>query len=233
MCGRYTHLFTWRQLYEHLSAVIRTLDAARFTTSGPPKHYNVAPTLDIPALRTEDDGIVPVFLRWWLTPHWSKAPSTKYAMFNARSEDAASKPAFRAPFRKRRCVVPASGFFEWKKLGDKDKQPWYITRADGDPIYFAALWDRWEDPTGEQAPVESCAILTTGPNAEMRELHHRMPCVLEPEDIEAWCDPAMTDPDKAADLLRPAPDGTLEAIAVSTRVNNARKNNDPSLIEPQ
>lgn len=227
MCGRYTYKFTWRQIHEQLTAFDLALADAALQCADPPPRYNVAPTTDVPVLRAIKDK-THVFetaqMRWWLVPSWSKEPSTKYPMFNARSEDAAKKPSFRGPFRYKRCIIPASGFYEWKKLGDKKKQPYYITRADGQVLYLAGLWDCWRDE------LESCAILTTSPNAEMGELHNRMPCILEPENLWQWCDPTQQDAEAVQPLLGPAPDGILETKPVSTRVGNVR-NDEPSLTE--
>lgn len=227
MCGRYTYGFTWLQIHEQLIEVDLALADAALQRGDPPPRYNVAPMTNVPVLRGME-GERCIFetgqMRWWLVPSWSRELDTKYPMFNARSEDAAKKPSFRGPFRYRRCVVPASGFYEWKKLGEKKKQPYYITRADGQVLYFAGLWDCWRDE------LESCAILTTSPNAEMGELHNRMPCILEPEDLWRWCDPAQNDPEAVQPLLGPAPDGILETWPVSTRVGNVR-NDDRSLTE--
>ena len=224
MCVRYVHAYTWLRIYGQLSAYISSLNESLRSMPGPPASYNVAPTQAVPVLRVGDGGIVPAMMRWWLVPSWAKsADESKYATFNARSEDAAAKPAFRSPYKRRRCVLPASGFYEWQKLDAKTKRPHYITRADGEPVYFAGLYDVWHDK------LESCTILTTTPNAEMAELHKRMPCVLEPEQIEGWLDPSMEEPERIAEYLLPAPDGTLAAHPVGKRVGSPR-NNDPTLI---
>ncbi|MGD1916616.1 MAG: SOS response-associated peptidase [Phycisphaerales bacterium] len=228
MCGRYTYRFTWSQIHEQLSGFGLALEDATLAMAGPAARYNVAPTSDVPVLVVRGKAMGPLsaaMMRWWLVPHWAQEASTKYPMFNARSETAATKPAFRGPMKYRRCVLPASGFYEWKKIDDKTKQPHYITRADGEPLLLAGLWDCWRDE------LESCTILTTSPNAEMATLHDRMPCVLEPGEVAAWVDPEQQDSKQAAGLLRPAPDGLLEIRRVSKRVGNARVD-EPSLIEP-
>lgn len=226
MCGRYTHTYTWLRLYEHLSGFVAALSGGLRSMPGPPPRYNVPPTADVPVLRVSDAGIEGVMMRWWLVPSWAKSvEEAKYATFNARSEDAATKPAFRSPYRHRRCVLPATGFYEWQKVGEKTKRPYYLTRADAEPIYFAGLYDVWHDE------LESCSILTTTPNAEMAGIHDRMPCILEPEQIDGWLDPSMTEPPRIAEYLRPAPDGTLAMHPVGSRVGNARID-DPGLIEP-
>lgn len=167
-------------------------------------------------------------MQWWLIPHWSKTPEAKYATFNARSEEAAKKPACRDAFTKRRCVIPASGFYEWQKHEDGSKTPHYITRVDDDPLYFAGLWEHWTDG---DAVLESCTILTTAANEQMKAVHHRMPCILEPEQCPAWMDPEQRDRDAALSFLMPAADGLLTMHAVDPRVGNVR-NNDGSLIDP-
>lgn len=223
MCGRYAHFFSWSQLHSYLIALGLPLDSYLATADGPDPFYNVAPTRGIPVLRNEGTLVSGVYMRWGLIPSWSKEPTSKYATFNARSEDAASKPTYREPFKRRRCLIPVSGFYEWKKQG-KAKQPFYIYRADGSPLFFAGLWDRWGDE------LESATILTTGPNAEMREIHTRMPCILEPEQFARWLDPRLQDAEAVASMLDPAADGILSMHKVSSRVNDAR-NEGSDLIE--
>ena len=159
MCGRYVHAYTWLRIYEQLSAYISSLNESLRSMPGPPASYNVAPTQAVPVLRVGDGGIVPAMMRWWLVPSWAKsADESKYATFNARSEDAAAKPAFRSPYKRRRCVLPASGFYEWQKLDAKTKRPHYITRADGEPAptmgeFITALGEAgWAVPAATAAP---------------------------------------------------------------------------------
>ena len=226
MCGRFTTKFSWRQIHEQLAAFDIALAEAALEMDDPPVRYNVAPTSDIPVLRAMPGSartLETAAMRWWLVPSWSQEPTSKYATFNARAEDAATKPAFRGPFRRRRCLIPVSGFYEWRKIDDKTKQPYYITRADGELLYFAGLWDCWHDE------LESCTILTSTPNAEMAQLHNRMPCILEPEQVWAWVDPSQEDTAAVKAMLRPAPDGVLSTWPVSNRVGNT-KNDDHDLI---
>lgn len=231
MCGRTTHKFTWAQIHEHLSAFGAALTEEARRLSGPTASYNVPPKSAAPILRAGQGGLEALMAQWWLVPHWSKTSDTKYTTFNAKSEEAASKPAFRSPFKRRRCVLPVSGFYEWRTHKDGTKQPFYITRADGDVLYLAGLWDRWEEKNGDGV-LESCTILTRTPNAEMKTVHDRMPCVLEPGQITGWCDPELTDVDRITAYLGPVADGLLTMHAVDRRVGNARTNNDPQLIEP-
>jgi putative SOS response-associated peptidase YedK len=140
----------------------------------------------------------------------------------------AGKPSFRAAFRRRRCLVPADGFYEWRKEGGK-RQPVYVRRKDGRPFAFAGLWERWER---EGEVIESCAIITTGANDLMAGFHDRMPVILHPKDYDLWLDPAVQDPEVLAPLLKPCPGGELEVYPVSRLVNDAR-NEDPRCVEPQ
>ncbi|MEO0482841.1 MAG: SOS response-associated peptidase [Planctomycetota bacterium] len=232
MCGRFTILYTWEQVWT-FHQPFRGPDAQ------PAARYNVAPTTGVPALRLADDREPEaVYLTWWLTPHWAKSSEHRYSMFNARSEGVETKPAFRGPFRKSRCVLPISGFYEWQapaEGSDRRKQPYYIRRADGEPILLAGLWDRWEPDPTQQAeglrPIESCTVLTTGANTQLADLHDRMPCMLEPEQLERWLDPTLTQPESFHTFLRPAPEGVLAMHPVSVRVGNARLD-EPSLIQP-
>lgn len=191
--------------------------------------YNIAPTQEIPVVRQARDGARElVAMRWGLIPSWAKDASIGSKLINARCESAAEKPAFRSAFRTRRCIVPASGFYEWKKEGSS-KQPHYIERADGAPILMAGLWESWPDPaSGER--VESCTILTTEANEAISTLHNRMPAVLEPEQCDTWLDASCEEPARLAEILRPAAEGVLSFHPVSPRVNSVR-NDDASLIE--
>jgi putative SOS response-associated peptidase YedK len=150
-------------------------------------------------------------------------------MINARAETVAEKPAFRAAFRQRRCLIPADGFFEWQKTPDGSKQPYLMARPDGEPFTMAGLWEHWQPP-GTDEPLETCTIITTEANETVAPIHHRMPVILSASDREAWLDPAPPSAEALAALLRPAPDDTLIAQAVDRHVNNAR-HDDPACIE--
>ncbi len=221
MCGRYAlHVFA-RELAELLRAVRLPVEFGA--------RYNIAPTQQAPILRIGEDGQRElVMAKWGLIPSWAKDAAIGNRMINARAETAAEKPAFRAAMKKRRCIVPASGFYEWQKIeGSKVKQPWYIHRADAAPLALAGLWESWE---GDE-PIRSFTILTTDANELMRPLHDRMPVILEPEEIDRWLNPDTT-PEIVAALLDPAADGVLSAFPVSTKVNSPA-NEGAKLIEPE
>lgn len=221
--------FRWEQAHAPLRRSGAGLSATSLARADPPPNYNAAPESMIPALRAGVGGLDAAMLRWWLVPSWSEGPTRRYAMFNARAETAASSRAFGGPYRRSRCVTPVSGYYEWVADEAGAKRPYFFRRADGEVLFLAALWDRWE---GGGEAIESCAILTRAATGEMTAHHSRVPCVLEPERVAAWCDPEMTDPDQIGGFLGPVADGVLSCHAVSRRVNSA-KNNDPSLIEPQ
>ena len=233
MCGRYA-------LYTPLEAVARLFGVDEVHAHDIAPRYNIAPTQEVPIVRRSPfpaadaaaaRAAPPLELalaRWGLVPFWAKDPAVGNRMINARGETVAGKPAFRAAFRKRRCLVPADGFFEWQKTAD-GKQPWYIRDAGGETMALAGLWELWDPPDGGE-PLASCAIITTGANALMRPLHERMPVVLDEAGRATWLDPA-AEPQQLEALLAPAPDGILEAWAVSRRVNSPF-NEDPSLVEP-
>ena len=222
MCGRYALTTPADVLASLFAAVIPVpTDGAR---------YNIAPSQSAPVVRfgARRGGRILTPLRWGLVPGWAKAPTIAYKTINARSETAAQMPAFRDAMRRRRCVVPADGFYEWQAIDDR-RQPFFIHRADGQPLAFAGLWERWRERPGDD-PLDTFTILTTDANAELTPLHDRMPVILEPEDVARWIDPHNEDPATLTDLLRPAPDGTLECYPVSPRVNRP-EHDDRSLLD--
>jgi putative SOS response-associated peptidase YedK len=195
--------------------------------------YNVAPTQPIRAVRLDREGRRElVSVRWGLIPSWSKEGPSGKPLFNARGETVASRPAFRKAFAARRCLIPASGFYEWKKTAAGANQPFYFSRSDGLPLAFAGLWEWWKSPDEPDAPaLESAAIITTSANGDMAPIHDRMPAVLyDAEEQAAWLDPRTTVA-VAQTAVKPLPEGLLNVRPVHPRVNNARVD-DPRCIEP-
>lgn len=223
MCGRYTLHSSAAEIAEAFQ-----LDLAELPDLRP--RYNIAPTQSVPIVRSapETGRRELVLARWGLLPSWLKDPSDFPTLINARSETAANKPAFRAAFRERRCLVPADGFFEWQK-SPGGKQP-YLIRREGDLMGMAGLWERREerDPAkGEPLTMDSFTILTTRAAEEIASLHDRMPVVLRPDDYARWLD-LSSDP---AELLHPYAGDDLAYTAISRRVNSPR-NDDASVLEP-
>ncbi len=190
-----------------------------------PPRYNIAPAQQVAIIRQHHDhpGRRLSSARWGLVPFWSKDPNIGYKMINARAETIAEKPAFREAFRTRRCLIPADGFYEWKKEG-KTKQPFSFTMIDDSIFAFAGIWERWKDPKG--TIVETCSILTTAANALLADMHDRMPVIVSPEDYELWLDPGFKNPDGLIDILKPYDPRLMKRYPVSTRVNLV-KNDDP------
>jgi putative SOS response-associated peptidase YedK len=220
MCGRFTLTATPK-------AIAETFQVPELPGLEP--RYNIAPTQPVPIIRNAEGASsrALVQVRWGLIPSWADDPSIGNRLINARAETAAEKPSFRAAFRHRRCLIPASGFYEWQKVGTK-KQPHYIRPPDNAPFAFAGLWEHWEKGGG---PIESCTILTTEANVLMRPIHDRMPVILGPEAWDRWLDPNEQQAAALKPLLRPCPDGWLTAYPVSTRVNNP-KYDGPACIAP-
>jgi len=220
MCGRYTLQATPKEL------------AAQFAVEDPPlfkTRYNIAPTQNVPVVRLKPDTANRelVLLRWGLIPSWANDPKIAYSTINAKTETVATKPAFRSAFRKRRCLIPASGFYEWQLQG-KQKQPMYIRLRDRRPFAFAGLWEHWEPKEGE--PIESCTIVTTDANEFMLSIHNRMPVILASQDYYQWLGPDVPT-DSLRALLKPYAADEMEAFPVSRLVNNPR-NDIPQCVEP-
>ena len=187
--------------------------------------YNIGPTQEALVVRETPDGArEAVALRWGLIPFWAKDPSIGNRMINARAEGLVDKPAFRAAFRRRRCLVPADGFFEWRALAGARKQPYYIRLASGDPFAMAGLWEQWRSPAGDV--VATFTIVTAAANAELRALHDRMPVIVAPTDYDEW----LSSPNPSA-LLGPWAGAAFAIARIGTRVNDVR-NDDPELLRP-
>lgn len=222
MCGRYS-------LTTPMEAVRQVFGFPERPNLAP--RVNIAPSQEVAAVRLEDGEAGArrfAWLRWGLIPSWAKDPAIGNRMINARAETLAEKPAFRAAFRRRRCLIAADGFYEWTTEQGR-KQPYRITLKDGAPFGFAGLWERWDGPGGDGA-VESCTIVTTEANERLRAIHPRMPVILAPESFDTWLDPA-TSTAEAQGLLRPAPAAWFTAYRVSPKINSPA-NDDLALIEP-
>ena len=189
--------------------------------------YNIAPSQSVAAVRDSDNGRELVTLRWGLIPSWTKDLKGPKPI-NARSESVASNGMFRGPFRKRRCLVIADGFYEWKKTGG-NKQPYYIGMTDEKPFAFAGLWDEWTNPEGEI--IESCTLLTTTPNELVKTIHNRMPVILPTSGYATWLSQKITESSEVLPMLKPYPADEMNAFPVSTLVNNP-SNDSPKCIEP-
>lgn len=219
MCGRYAQFTSPGDIAEIFGA---TLDSADV---GP--RYNAAPMQWLPVIRQRPSGErVVQMLRWGLLPSWAKDETIANRLINARAETLAEKPSFRSALRKRRCIVPADGFYEWAKRPD-GKQPYYIHAADGSILAFAGLRERWTRPDDGEI-IDSFTIVTTAANDRVRALHDRMPVILAPEAVARWLDPA-TKPDALTDLLGPCPDARLALHPVTRAVGNVH-NEGPALI---
>jgi putative SOS response-associated peptidase YedK len=192
--------------------------------------YNIAPTQPVAAVRLNVESAMRemVLFHWGLIPFWAKDPGIGARMINARAETAAEKPAFRAAFKRRRCLVVADGFYEWQKQNGA-KQPFFIFLRNRRPFAFAGLWEHWEGSDG--SVVESCTLLTTAPNDLVRPLHNRMPVILHPADYDLWLDLEVQDAAPLQPLLRPFPAAEMDAYPVSRRINRP-DNDDPGVIEP-
>lgn len=213
MCARFTLMMPWSELVWILGA--------RASVRGEPS-WNVCPTHVVPIVEDAESGREALGARWGWTVPWSPKP-----LINARAETAAQKATFRKALRERRCLIPTTGFYEWRNEGGK-KQPYLFRRADGKPFAFAGIVRPEESDDG---PSSACAILTIGPSGFMEPFHSRMPVIVDESAWDRWLDRSVTDTAATADLLRPAPEDLLVAVPVSRRVNNP-KNNDADLVKP-
>lgn len=220
MCGRFTLTVDPKTLAEAFAGVE--------PPAGLGPRYNIAPSQAVAVIANNNPHQIE-FFQWGLIPAWAKDPGIGNRMINARAETLAEKPSFKTAYQRRRCLVLADGFYEWRKESDKSKTPLYIRLKSGQPFAFAGLWETWQ-PAGDP-PILSCTIITTTPNELMAEIHNRMPVILSPEVYEAWLDPAEQSPNQLNGLLRPYPAELMTAYPVSKLVNNP-KNDAPACIEP-
>ena len=224
MCCRYVIL------QEHTKTLLEQLGVLIEKGALPPSRYNVAPGTGIPAIRRRPGTQARELtsLHWGLVPAWTRDRSGPPPT-NARAETLADKPSFRDAFRSRRCLIPASGFYEWAVEG-RARHPWLFRLRDERPFALAGLWETWSAPDG--ATLESCAVVTTTPNTVMAPIHHRMPVLLaDPADWDRWLDPRIVDPVALAPILRPFPPEAMAALAVSPHVNSVR-HDDPGCLIP-
>jgi putative SOS response-associated peptidase YedK len=213
MCGRYTLI-----LLHDLKTIFPWITAPEVE---PPPSYNICPTQPILAATNDvKPGGRPRFdfLRWGLIPSWAKEPSIGNRMINARAETLAEKPAFRTALRRRRCLIPADGFYEWRKNPDGSKTPIYARLKSHTPFAFAGLWEDWHDPTGGGSRIRSCTIITTPPNELMKPIHDRMPAIVPREKHEFWISPREMKPEELQDCLAPYPAVEMEAAPCSNDV---------------
>jgi putative SOS response-associated peptidase YedK len=222
MCGRFTLTVDTADLQDAFAGF-------EFPANIAPR-YNVAPSQPVLVLPNDGTGRAD-FFNWGLIPSWAKDPTIGARMINARAETLAEKPSFRGPYRYKRCLIPADGFYEWKKEpGQSAKTPYRITLKDRGPFAFAGLWDEWLSPDGSQ--VKSCVIITTAPNSLVAQIHDRMPVILHPQDYAAWLAPQAIQPQELQSLLTAFPAEAMSAYPVSRLVNNA-KGDSPEMIKPQ
>jgi putative SOS response-associated peptidase YedK len=193
--------------------------------------WNVAPTNDVWAVLEREGQRRLEALHWGLVPRWAKDPSVGSRMINARAETLAEKNAYKAAFRSRRCIVPADGFYEWRKVpGSKVKQPYFIHAADGSPLAFAGLWEVWRPADRPDEELHSCTIVTGAPNDKVRPVHDRMPVILPPDAWSTWLDPELRDTEALGGLLVPAAADGIDLHPVSREVNQVR-NKGPHLVD--
>jgi len=222
MCGRYSLAWDTQEIERHFAITVAM-----------PKlepRYNIAPSQ--PALIVHDDRDregrrTGRYVQWGLVPFWAKDPAIGNRMINARGETIGSKPAYKAATKYRRCLVPASGFYEWAKV-DGAKQPFYFRYEQARPLAMAGLYEHWQDDNGNE--LETCTIITTQANALLADIHDRMPVLIQPDDYDRWLDTTLEQPDAVADLLRPANPNLMIRYPVSRRVNSP-SNDDAALIE--
>ena len=218
MCGRFAITLPD-------DAMARAFDAVPANDLPEPPRYNVCPTQPVATVSSRDGQRHLAPMRWGFLPHWFKTPTDGPLLINARAETIAEKPAFRAAARERRCLIPASGFYEWTKDAQGNRLPWYIRPSDGDMLVFAGVWQDWER---DGQAMRTCAIVTCAANATLSPIHHRMPVILAPKDWALWLGEAGHG---AATLMRPAPEAALRAYRVDPAVNSNRASGT-ALIEP-
>jgi putative SOS response-associated peptidase YedK len=224
MCGRFTLTIDPAQLRDAFSW-LHVPEEANFTP-----RYNISPTQPVAVVPNDGKNRLD-FYTWGLIPSWAKDHSIGSKLINARGETVAEKPSFRNAFKRRRCLILADGFYEWKANADgKGKTPMYIRLASGQPFAFAGLWEWWTPPGGEGSEIRSATIITTEPNSLMATIHNRMPVILPPEAYEAWLEPAEQRPEKLLPLIRSYPAEAMTAYPVSRMVNSPANDRPECII---
>jgi putative SOS response-associated peptidase YedK len=219
MCGR----FVLEKTPEQLMKVYRLSSSPDL-----PPRFNIAPSQQIAAVRQQNGGDRELtFLQWGLIPSWSKDPAIGYKMINARSETVHEKPSFKQAFLARRCIIPASGFYEWEKVG-KEKVPHYIHLRDGDVMSLAGLWERWKSPEGKE--LETCTILTTAANSLIKKVHDRMPVILHRAEFGIWLNRESDEINRLTELFHPYPSDQLEEYVVTKAVSSPSNDSSECII---
>lgn len=223
MCGRFKLTVPFRE-------IVRLYNLTNSVNL--PARYNIAPTQDVLAVlggaeRNQRRGEM---MRWGLVPFWAKDTKIGYSLINAKAETVAERPAVREAFKKRRCIIPADGFYEWQKTDSKRKQPYLITLKSDRPFGFAGLWEKWTDKASGEV-IGSCTIITTEPNALCAPIHNRMPVILDPGDYARWLGEWPVISNELQEMLRPYYAKPMKAVKIGSRIGNV-KYDEPSLIEP-
>ena len=224
MCGRFTLFADFNEIINRF-AIEAAIEEELFNPS-----YNIAPSHSVLSVIYDGQKNRLGYLKWGLIPPWAKDEKIGFKLINARAETIAEKPSFRDAFKKRRCLIIADSFYEWKRSSDdKTKTPMRIKLKDNQLFAMAGLWERWKAPLGKT--IYSCSVITTAPNRLMEDIHNRMPVILTPENEKVWLNPNTTDLNQLHQLLKPLSEDLMEAYEVSNLVNSP-KNNSPNLIQP-
>ncbi|WP_066254638.1 SOS response-associated peptidase [Neobacillus drentensis] len=222
MCGRFTLTATFEEIIDHFD-IAAFLEEENYAPS-----YNIAPSQAVLAVINDGKSNRMGFLKWGLVPPWAKDPAIGHKMINARAETLSEKPSFRTAFKKKRCLVIADSFYEWKRHEDKSKTPMRIKLKSADLFAMAGIWEAWKSPEGKT--LYTCSVITTGPNELMKDIHDRMPVILKPEDEKTWLDQSISNTNDLNKLLIPYDENLMETYEVSSLVNSPR-NNTVELIQ--
>jgi len=222
MCGRFTLTATFKEIIDRFD-IAAFLEEENYAPS-----YNIAPSQAVLAVINDGKSNRMGFLKWGLVPPWAKDSAIGHKMINARAETLSEKPSFRTAFKKKRCLVIADSFYEWKRHEDKSKTPMRIKLKSADLFAMAGIWEAWKSPEGKT--LYTCSVITTGPNELMKDIHDRMPVILKPEDEKTWLNPSISDTNDLNKLLIPYDENLMETYEVSPLVNSPR-NNTAELIQ--